>query len=246
VTQALLPYRVPLMIEKPLGANLQQARALVAAVEAAGVPVMVSLNRRFDPGLRLALHWIGERGPIRQVHGVMRRCRRLEPTFLWDTGIHLLDALHFVAGPLSLISQHAPAGPGACWCTAHLAGERGLAATVEIAPACGREEEHLSLTGDGWSVDAWTGSPHPWRVRAFHDGRCVLDAAAGDEADYLRCGSYAETASFIDALLQGHARFSPTPAEALPASELTALLQEGEHASVPPGTATLPSSPARP
>ena len=101
-TPQFLRRRLPMVIEKPLGRNLSEAREIVAAVEASGVPVMVSLNRRFDPALRMALEWVRrERLCIRLVEGCMLRSHRAEPDFLWGTGLHLIDALCHVAGPWS-------------------------------------------------------------------------------------------------------------------------------------------------
>jgi predicted dehydrogenase len=225
VTRALLPRRIPLLIEKPLGSGIAQARALAAEVAASGVPVMVSLNRRFDPGLAAGLAWARERGPARCIHGTMKRHGRLEPEFVWGTGIHLIDALCHVTGPLRLRSCATPAGPGGCARTATLEGRHGEIVALEILPACGRVEERISLAGDNWSVDIWTGAVHPWRVRAYENAQVALDARAPDtEPLHVRNGTAAETDAFLDAVT-GRRRFpAPTPSDALAASELAAEL----------------------
>jgi hypothetical protein len=64
--------------------------------------------------LQAALDWSRGHGPLRFLHGVMRRHDRREPTFLWDTGIHLVDALGLVAGRLRELAHQTPSG-GCCW-----------------------------------------------------------------------------------------------------------------------------------
>ena len=102
LTPQLLRYKVPLLIEKPLGRNLQEARAICDAVNKAEAAdrVMVSLNRRFVPGLGLALDWARQQRPFRHVSGSMMRSRRTEPDFIWASGIHLIDTLWHVAALL--------------------------------------------------------------------------------------------------------------------------------------------------
>lgn len=219
---------VPLLLEKPLGVDLDQAREIGQAAQSSSRGIMVSLNRRFDPGLKVALDWIRTQPSIRFIGGRMYRVERSDPDFLWSTAIHLLDAMCFVAGPLTLSalpSQSMSTIPG-CGCVAGLSGN-GLVGTAEIIPVSGRIEESIRLTGAGWCLDVWTGTSHPWKVQAFRNGVLDLDRAADPaEPEFLRNGTYAETKAFVSAVLAGQPVPRPWPADALPGSELAAELQE--------------------
>ena len=219
---------VPLLLEKPLGGNLDQAREIAQIAEESRRGITVSLNRRFDPALGLALDWIRAQPPIRFIGGRMYRVERGDPDFLWSTAIHLLDAMCFAAGPLTLSSppdKSMELIPG-CGCIADLAGN-GLVGTAEIIPVSGRIEESIRMTGAGWCVDVWTGTSHPWKVQAFRNGQLELDSrAARTEAEFLRNGTYAETKAFVSAVLAGQPVPRPWPTDALVASQLAAKLQE--------------------
>jgi predicted dehydrogenase len=218
-----------MVIEKPLGRNLSEAREIVAAVEASGVPVMVSLNRRFDPALRMALEWVGrERLRIRLVEGCMLRSHRTEPDFLWGTGVHLIDALCHVAGPLEL--QGAPQvithGESVCGRTALLQGESGVSVQLTILPCAGKVEETLRLIGDEFVAEVKTGAAHPWSVQIWRNGkRALSDAAPSDEPEFISSGAYAEMEAFITAV-QTKSPLTPTPQQALASSLIASQLQE--------------------
>ncbi len=219
---------VPLLLEKPLGVNLDQAREIAQIARDSRRGIMVSLNRRFDPGLSLALDWVRGQPPVRFIGGRMYRVEREDPDFLWSTAIHLLDAMCFAAGPLTLSSRPGQSMewiPG-CGGIALLSGD-GLVGTAEIVPVSGRIEESIRMTGAGWCLDVWTGTSHPWKVRAFRNGELELDSAADEtEAEFVRNGTYTETNAFVSAVLEGQPVPHPWPTDALVSSQLAATLQE--------------------
>ena len=230
MVQTFLPDRIPLLIEKPLGEDLDQARMLTEAVVAADVPATVSLNRRFDPGYRLACHWLAERGPLRAVHGSQLRVRRRDDYFVWGTGIHLIDPICALTGPLRLVTQavRVPGTDHDTWRLARLESDTGTAVTICIMPACGRMEEHTRFAGEGFCLDLWTGTSHPWRVQAWLEGACVLDEhAPQDQPEYLRGGTWDETRLFLDAVIDGNAVPGPSVEEALVSSEVVAAMEAG-------------------
>jgi predicted dehydrogenase len=69
VAMDFLQAGVPVLCEKPLATTLEQATALVAAAEAAGVVLAVNNTRRFYPAVRAAQEWVrsGRLGSIRRV-----------------------------------------------------------------------------------------------------------------------------------------------------------------------------------
>ena len=60
----------PALVEKPIGASAQEARVLVQAADAAGVPLLIGHHRRHNPRIRRAREIIeaGRLGEIRSVH----------------------------------------------------------------------------------------------------------------------------------------------------------------------------------
>lgn len=217
---------IPLLIEKPLGRNIAETHEIQTAAK--GQPVMVSLNRRFDPGLRRALGWTQSHGPIRAVHGVMLRQQRTEADFLWSTGIHLLDSICSITGALrvgSAVTARPVDEGNVLWHHAVLTSDDGVAVTLTVQPTAGRAEERLRLCGNGYCVDVWTGSAHPWRVEAYADGTCVLEEQADpDVPGHVRNGTYAETAAFLEAVVSGRPLPAPSIADAMVSHELAARL----------------------
>ena len=235
ITRRLLKEGVPLLIEKPLGRSIEEARAIHAAVEIAhaGERVMVSLNRRYDPSLLTGLAWARRQGPTRYVRGTMVRSGRTEPDFVWGTGIHLIDALWQVSGPLKLREQAAgcPARGGNsvdCWRTAALDGKDGAMVWLEILPTAGRPWiEHIRLFGDEYCVEIQTGTAPPGLVRAYRSGHLEIDVAGSpDEPGFVSNGTYGETEAFLDAVAEGRPVPPPRVSDALASGELAARLQD--------------------
>ncbi|MHB0938795.1 MAG: Gfo/Idh/MocA family oxidoreductase [Armatimonadota bacterium] len=225
VTRELLPYGVPLLIEKPLGNSIAEAREIAAMV--GGAPVMVSMNRRFDPGINRALAWAREQGPIRFARATQLRPGRDEADFVWGTGIHVIDALNYLAGPLRVAHAAAmPQAPGGCWRAATLEGP-GAVVHLEILPTVGRIEEQFRLAGDEYCVDVWTHFAHPWRVEGYRNSELVLEEQASPETPgCVNNGTCGETEAFLTAVYEGRPLPGPGVRDALQSSELAAELQD--------------------
>ena len=106
VTLLALSRKLPVLGEKPMAANMAQAREMVAASERAGAVYMVSQNRRFDANLHALQRLIAQHtGPV----GVLNadyymgehlsgfRREMMHPLLL-DMGIHTFDAARFLTG----------------------------------------------------------------------------------------------------------------------------------------------------
>jgi predicted dehydrogenase len=215
-TVPLMRRGLPMLIEKPLGRNLREAGALVRAARAVGLHgrVMVSLNRRFDPAILRARAWLADQPAPHYARAAMYRDRRPEPDFLWGTGLHVLDALDGLVGPLELKKNGAnrPGPPGNNSLLARFQGRDGCEALFEMFPDSGEWEETFRIAGPGYMLDIRTGTLPPWRVRAVRHARVVLEeSGAADEPPCVSNGAAAETEAFLDAVAAG----KPFPAASL-------------------------------
>ncbi len=96
-------------MEKPPGISLKETQALRDAGARTGAQGMVGFNRRFEPQTTQTADMVRERGPIVQLvctfHKSMTRMEQLGrwpdelmDNFLWETPIHSIDLMRFLAG----------------------------------------------------------------------------------------------------------------------------------------------------
>ena len=112
----------PCYVEKPMARNATEARAMVEAFRAAGVPLFVAYYRRGLPRFRKARELVRS-GRLGVLTGVRYRCEqpRLERAgaeplpwrlqaeqsgggLFLDLGCHTLDIIDFIAGPMDRVS----------------------------------------------------------------------------------------------------------------------------------------------
>ncbi|WP_447973968.1 Gfo/Idh/MocA family protein [Nitrospira sp. Kam-Ns4a] len=100
--------RKPILIEKPLATGGSDAREMVEAADAAGVPLMTAQTLRFDPAIVALKAELASAGPRRYLVLTSRMEHRPdlrgEATHyagrgvLLEVGIHLLDLVRFLTG----------------------------------------------------------------------------------------------------------------------------------------------------
>lgn len=109
---------LPVVVDKPLGVNAREAREVVDAAGARGVPLAVFQNRRFDPA-HATLHGLLEAGRLGEVYRHEFRWERWRPQprrrwreestaaegggILLDLGTHLVDAAVDLFGPVRTV-----------------------------------------------------------------------------------------------------------------------------------------------
>jgi predicted dehydrogenase len=218
---------VPLLMEKPPGATASEARQIVELVRHTQAHVMVSMNRRFDPALRAALTWWGDR-PLRYVRATIVRVNRREPEFFYGTAIHPLDTLREIAGNVSEVQVRERSEDGVRWYTVALEFRRGSAGVLEVLPTAGSMAECYELFGPRCRALVRVGGPDTGEVNCWEDGELVVagNPALGEPA-YVRNGAYDETVAFIRSLDEGQTAH-PTPAEILQSVELCEQIQRGD------------------
>lgn len=109
---------VPVLVEKPIGLELEETAALAAEFEALDVPIMVAYHRRYDEGfqkLRERIH-SGQMGTIRVIHSVGHDHFHVDPDFIPTSGgvwrdllIHEFDTIPWLMGqaPVSIFASGA-------------------------------------------------------------------------------------------------------------------------------------------
>jgi len=197
---------VPLLMEKPPGATPAEAREIVDRVAQRGAKVMVSMNRRFDPGLCVALDWWGGRS-IEYVRGTIVRVDRREPDFMYGTAIHPLDTLRAVAGDVSECQFETRTVDGVRWYVAGMTFTSGAMGALEVLPNAGSNAEVYEWFGGGCRALVRAGGIDAGTVRCWQGGTLVIDSEpARDEPTYVKNGAYDETRAFV-AALQGRGPF---------------------------------------
>jgi predicted dehydrogenase len=218
----LLRLGIPCVVEKPLGASLDEAKALRDAAAATQTLNMVSVNRRFMPFLKRAIEWTRGQGALRYVRCTLARHGRSEGEFLWATAVHAVDTVRFVAGRVAGFEIHSVPAPerSTPWYAIDLQFDTGTRGRIDVLPTTGMVEETYDLFGDGFraGVTCPFGSPRGWRC--LRDGRLVSEELAGaDTPEDVLNGCYDEAAEFIRALRRKDRRL-PSIEEVFPSVEL--------------------------
>ena len=214
IARRILQAGVPLLMEKPPGSTPQEAHELADLARRLDVPVMVSMNRRFDPALQAGLTWMGGRRAV-YVRATQARHARREPEFITDTAIHALDALRFIAGEVRSWQAHTRQVAGVSWYAVSLEFENGAAGCLEVLPDTGHTVEQYELFGDGFHVQIRAGGVDAGETTAWQDGKLVFQAhPALGKPEFVANGCLAETTSFIENLIQSRP-FQPALAQVL-------------------------------
>ncbi len=211
---------VPLLMEKPPGATLGEARHVCAVAEETGARVMVSLNRRFHPAIRAMLAWLAER-PLAYVRAAFIRHRRGEPRFYVDTVVHAIDTLRLIAGGVESFTVTAREMGQVRWAVSQFSFVSGVLATLEVFPDSGHLLEAYELFGQGYRVRATVRGAGAGDVRAWEGDRLAWRTRMADDTpSFVVNGTYDETAAFITSI-KGERPFGPTPGEVLRSVEIS-------------------------
>ncbi len=197
--------------EKPMGASLEDARAMIAAAQAAGRLHAVIQNRRFLPGIRRvrALLAQGALGELTQVHadffvgahfGGFRE--RMAHVLLLDMAIHTFDAARFIIGTAPLAVYCRETNPQGSW-YAHGAAAEAL---FDFDGGIG-----FTYRGSWCAEGANTAWESSWRIIGTK-GTLIWDgnegfsahAVAGDEG-FVRPLVPVMVPPLVDRLIEGHA-----------------------------------------
>lgn len=217
VATTVMQAGLPLLMEKPLGVNMDEAQLVVDTCLQTGAKVMVGLNRRFDPVLQQTKRWLQDR-PIQSFMVQLHRSNRLEKGFCKDVLPHPVDFLQSVLGPLQLnkVIAHQP-GAGEAF-TAFLQAGQSTHGVLQCLPHSAKWREEYSFAGPGF------------QIRAHSMDQCTGYAAGESAFTFQRDGgiegspTYQETRAFLQGLLNDHLP-GPSPAEVIEAMRITNLIR---------------------
>jgi predicted dehydrogenase len=183
-------HRVPVICQKPFAATMTDGRAMVAACEAAGVPLMVHENFRWQAPIR-AVRQIIDSGRIGEVFWGRISFRSAYDVFsgqpylatgerfiIEDLGIHILDIARFLFGDATRLTARTrrvnPAIRGEDVATMLLDHESGVTSVVDCSYATRLAEEPFPQTLI--EIDGSRGT-----LRLGQDFRMIVTDPAGSE-----------------------------------------------------------------
>ena len=219
----LLEQRLPCVIEKPLGTSLTEIEKLAQVARDTQTPHMVSVNRRFMPYLNHARSWIHDNGPLRYVRASQVRHQRSEADFIWETAIHALDALRYIAGEVDgfEVTLQQPRNNQAAWYVITLRFQNGTVGQLEVLPTAGMVEESYEFFADGCRARVTAGAGPQRSLQCWRGGELVLESQATDEQpEDLRNGAYQEVEEFVRALQTG-VRPQPSIDDIVPSARIS-------------------------
>ncbi len=219
ITVRLLAEGMPLLIEKPPGANLADAEAINERVKQSGIPVMVSMNRRFAPVITHARSAVAGR-PIERIRATMLRTRRVEPEFFYGTGMHSLDAMRHLGGDIGDYTARSREVEGIRWYSVEMDFIDGARGQLEVMPTCGCVSEKYELLGAGFRVQANFMGDDSGTVTVWEDGDSGTKILRTDETkEFEENGAYDETVEFIASIREKRQPY-PTPEMVLQSVEI--------------------------
>jgi len=203
VAKKLIPYRIPMMLEKPPGETAAQASELLALAESSGTPVMVSFNRRFAPPLQRLCDWAAANPGLPRpqlLRTAMFRIARREPEFVMATAIHALDMIITLMGePECVEVRPLPGMRNTLVATMPFSG--GATGIFALHPDTGTVREEYELSGTGYQLRA---DFIKGFFEAWIDGRQVDSFQLNPESSETEMnGAFAETEYFVDCAERG-------------------------------------------
>jgi predicted dehydrogenase len=176
------------LLEKPIGLDLQQAQRLTAAIDDAGVVSQLVLTNRYRPSMRAFLRQVEAFGAVagRATPGSnFGTPWRLEQGGLVDLGPHVLDALDIALGPIVEIEAAGdPLGVVALTC-AHEGGAISQA-TISATTPSDAGGLTLELMGRRGVITLDTGRGDA--TDGFADIRAAMTTLVEEFADAVRSG----------------------------------------------------------
>ncbi len=158
----------PILIEKPLAANAEDARTMVEAAERAGVLLMTAQTMRFDSTILKVKEWLPHIGPLSSA----TMTSHIEMTSstpatiqafgrrgaLLEIGIHLLDLVRFLTGDevgeaQCTMEPAPPAGPEIS-ASVRVRTRKGILCVLDIARVAAGRVARMEWIGQNGRIHA--------------------------------------------------------------------------------------------
>lgn len=213
------------LVEKPIDLDLERAEEVVAAVEQAGIPVMVDFNRRFDRD-HAALKQAVEAGLVGEVELIQLTSRgpssppieyvRVSGGQLRDQTVHFFDLARWISGldPVEVfVAGSALADPRITQyqdvdtSVATLRLPSGALVQIDSVRRTGYGyDERIEVLGSTGLIES--GRQHAGNVTRYTGGRVVADGLHAGWFERIQPTYAAALGAFVAALEQG----TPPPA----------------------------------
>ncbi|TBL78537.1 Gfo/Idh/MocA family protein [Paenibacillus thalictri] len=215
VAANILERRIPLLLEKPPGMTLQEARALAGiAAQGGGVPHRVAFNRRYMPLTRKLRECSAELLDTQRIYAIeyeMVRVRRTDPDFS-TTAIHAIDTARYLAcSAYKQVRFHyrelPHLGDGAADMTLTGSFANGIFFRVGLHPVSGVNVEKVILRGEERSFEltypVWGPPFVGGRLEYTEAGKPYVWEEAGKEEPLSAFGYEEQLCGFLEALRSG-------------------------------------------
>ena len=152
---------LPIFCEKPPGISCAEAKRFAEIVRS---PNVVAFNRRYFPLVARFKEIVESLPPPVYVNSSFYRHNRIDsldhdrdrrkPTFVIGTGLHMINLLEYVVGPIAQVgSERFPtARQGVVGWDCRLQFEGGIPGSLRMLPCCGASTEWLEYHTDEVSV----------------------------------------------------------------------------------------------
>jgi len=210
----LAKYGAAIMVEKPIGATLDECTAIAEAAEAHGIPSTAAFNRRSMPLIRALMAELARGGkPIQHIDYKLYRTNRREAHF-YSTAVHGIDLVHFIAGAdyKHVGFDYRPIdGNGAINIRLSCDFQTGSTANLAFYPAAGLVIERVEVLCEKESyfvnLPVWGGPDSPGCLVKYANGELVYNKSGLEISDGTTMpednGFYREIKTFIDSIKNG-------------------------------------------
>lgn len=208
IFRQLLPYRLPLLMEKPFGQTLAETQELQTLAQSHQARVMISFNRRFAPVITQIKEYLKCK-KVHHIAGLMTRHQRVEPDFVTVTSIHMLDTIDFLAGDRRVKAVHSRINGNNVAAVGHFDDTTDF--SLVIRPDTGYLSECYRVFGPNFMIDS-----DYFRGLTIYEDNLIVQEFRFDVTETLaeREGAINELAAFIRQVESGAPHFSPAPQDA--------------------------------
>jgi predicted dehydrogenase len=193
---------VPFLTEKPPGVDFAEAEDLAVRVR---TPHVVALNRRYKPLNNRFRELVSAERALSYVRGSMFRVDRREDLFILHTGIHLINYMEYLFGPIMTVRAEVRGQPGAAGALhiGHVVFESGLPGEIQFAPRYGEQWEGVTAQAEDRTLSIRCPlNRHAGLITSSAGGTWAISGDPG-EAMVVREGIVAEYMELFDTVVHG-------------------------------------------